>query len=115
MKTVQTTHPGATTAIVGPVRNTYTAKDYIDIKSLIINNTDTTSIGVKVYLWNGSTNYYILGSTSTFFKMGVGYSADIFEKTPFSYDGTYELKIYTDSGHTATSFLNYEIRRSFDT
>lgn len=115
MITIETNHTGGATNVIGPVRNTYTASTQIDIRSLIINNTDTTSIGIRLWLTNGTNDYYILGGSAIWFKMGTGYSADVFEKTPFSYDGSFELRLSTDTGHTATSFLNYEIERSFDT
>lgn len=114
MITIETNHTGGATNVIGPVRNTYTAKEQLDVKSLIVNNSDNSSIRVKLWLTNGTTDYYILGGTASWFRMGTGYTADIFEKTPFSYDGTFELRLSTDTGHTASSFLNYELIRSFD-
>ena len=114
MITIETNHTGGATNVIGPVRNTYTATTKLDVKSLLINNTDNHSIRVKLWLTNGTNDFYILGGTGSWLRMGTGYTADIFEKTPFSYDGTFELRLSTDTGHTAASFLNYEIVRSFD-
>ena len=114
MITIETNHTAASTNVIGPVRNTYTPKEQLDVKSLIVNNNDTTSINIRLWLTNGTTDYYILGGSGSWFRMGLGYSTDVFEKTPFSYDGTFELRLQTNTGHTAASFLNYEIIRSFD-
>ena len=114
MKTIETNHTGGATNVIGPVRNTYTATTQLDVKSLVINNTDNSSIRLRLWLTNGTNDFYILGGTGSWFRMGVNYSADVFDKTPFSYDGTFELRLSTDTGHTAASFLNYEIMRSFD-
>ena len=114
MITIETNHTAASTSVIGPVRNSYTSKEQLDVKSLIVNNNDTTGINIRLWLTNGTTDFYILGGSASWFRMGLGYSADVFEKTPFSYDGTFELRLQTNTGHTAASFLNYEISRSFD-
>jgi len=77
------------------------------VDSLIITNTDTTSIGVDLYLSNNagvSVTVPILDGL----LIRKGYTVDVFEKIPFEYDDSLALYFkMTDAAYTATATLCY--------
>ena len=84
------------------------------VASLIIANTLNNSIGIKVYLATDGTGatptQYIVGGASTQLKMGQGYTADIFEGTPFEYPATHELYVVCHHpSNSADIIINYDI------
>ena len=103
---------GTTQKIIGVTKDTTGLQRRVG--SLIIANTLNNSIGIKVYLATDGTGatptQYIVGGASTFLRMGQGYTADIFEGTPFEYPATHEL--YVVCHHPSQSvdiIMNYDI------
>ena len=84
------------------------------VASLIIANTHNLTTGLKVYLaadGTGASPYkYIVGGASTYLKMGQGYTADIFNGTPFEYPSEYELYVILHhSTQSVDIIMNYDI------
>ena len=105
---INSTSSGTTHIIIGPPEAN-TGNMNIIIHSLYIVNTDTTSIGVDLYLSsdNGATVHVpILDGI----KIGIGYTLDVFEDTPFEYSDDYGLFFkMTNAAFTATVTGNYSI------
>tara|TARA_B100000519_G_C14069318_1_gene355988 strand:- start:222 stop:575 length:354 start_codon:yes stop_codon:yes gene_type:complete len=103
---INATSSGTAHVIIGP-SEANTGNKNIIIHSLYIVNTDTTSIGVDLYLStdNGATVHIpILDGI----KIGIGYTLDVFEDTPFEYSDTYGLFFkMTDAAYTANATGNY--------
>jgi len=103
---------GTTHKIIGAIKDTTALQRRVG--SLIIANTLNGSIGIKVYLavdGTGATpTQYIVGGASTYLKMGQGYTADIFQGTPFEYPATHELYVVCDHiSNSADIIINYDI------
>jgi len=103
---ITSTSNGTNHVIIGPPEANSGNKNII-IHSLYIVNTDTTSIGVDVYLSsdNGVTvNVPILDGI----KIGIGYTLDVFDGIPFEYADSYGLFFkMTNAAFTAKVTGNY--------
>jgi len=103
---------GTTHKIIGATKDTTGLQRRV--ASLIIANTLNNSIGIKVYLASDGTgaspDKYIVGGASTQLKMGIGYTADIFQGTPFEYPATHELYVVCKHpSNSADIIINYDI------
>ena len=110
---LHSTSSGTSHVIIGPPEAN-TGNMNIIIHSLYIVNTDTTSIGVDLYLSTdaGSTVHVpILDGI----KIGIGYTLDVFEEVPFEYPDTHGLFFkMTDAAFTAQVTGNYSISQRID-
>jgi hypothetical protein len=97
---------GTAHVVIGPPEAN-TGNTNVLIHSLYIVNTDSTSIGVDLYLStdNGvSVHIPILDGI----KIAVGYTLDVFDGIPFEYSDTYGLFFkMTDAAYTANVTGNY--------
>ncbi len=80
------------------------------INSLIIANTHTAAIGVKIFLDTDSAganpDYYILGGAVATHKLSAGYSIDVFEGTPFEIPSSTAIWVQL-AANTADAICNF--------
>ena len=103
---INSTSNGTNHVIIGPAEAN-TGNMNIIIHSLYVVNTDTTSVGIDLYLSSdaGATVHIpILDGI----KIGIGYTLDVFEDTPFEYSDDYGLFFkMTNGAFTAQITGNY--------
>tara|TARA_Y100000004_G_scaffold162312_1_gene190954 strand:- start:624 stop:965 length:342 start_codon:yes stop_codon:yes gene_type:complete len=92
---------GATETLFAATINPATEDPGLQINSstlerVLICNTDSEDIGVRLVLDDGTNTYHILKSIT----IPLGTTLDVLNGIPFVYDSRYSVKIITGSGHT---------------
>ena len=114
MATITVNLSGTTPQRVTPALDALGKQTRID--SLIIANTHNAAIGVKVFLdtdaAGANPDYYIIGGASATLKIGIGYTIDVFEDTPFEIPSSQAIWVSLGA-NTASAICNYTTLNKF--